>query len=203
MKRILLLSLLCLTLLNPSVLAQSIDSIFVKLQVSELSLLSRNNRLDLLDYINCGQVGTVENLFLGKTSLTKKTANYLHLEATSVNRVEMILLPQVTGDTIVAIISTLTSPVEVSRLRFYSLKGTLLHVDFNIPTLSELVVAGQSTMKKDLYFKLHVSLNFLYDEEILVCQVSKNFFTIEDEEDNSITFREIRYKWNGHSFVME
>ena len=106
MKRISKLLFLGLTLLNTSVFAQSIDSIFLKLQVPELSFLSKNNKLDLLDYINCGQVGTVENLFLGKTSITKKTTDYLHLEMSSVNCVDLIVLPREVGDTIVGIIST-------------------------------------------------------------------------------------------------
>ena len=203
MKRISILLFLGLTLLNTSVFAQSVDSIFLKLQVPELSFLSKNNKLYLLDYINCGQVGTVENLFLGKTSLTKKTTDYLHIEMSSVNCVDLIVLPREVGDTIVGIISTITEPIKESRMRFYSLDGVLLSVDFDLPSLNELIQSECSHIKKDLFLKLQVTLNYLCDERILVCQVSKNSFTIEEDKENDFVFKQLRYKWNGHSFVIE
>ncbi len=203
MKRIFILILLGLTLLNSSGFALPIDSILVKLQVPELSLLSKNNRLDLLDYINCGQVGTVENLYLGKTSITKKTANYLHLEMTSVNSVELIVLPREVGDTIIGILTTIKEPIKESQLRFYSLDCVPLSIDFNFPTIDELVRSEFSSPKKDIFLKLRVTLNYLCEEGILVCQASKNCFTIEEDGVHDLIFKQLRYKWNGHSFVVE
>lgn len=203
MKRIFILILLGLTLLNSSGFALPIDSILVKLQVPELSLLSKNNKLDLLDYINCGQVGTVENLYLGKTSITKKTANYLHIEMTSVNSVELIVLPREVGDTIIGILTTIKEPIKESQLRFYSLDGVPLSIDFKFPTIDELVRSEFSSPKKDIFLKLRVTLNYLCEEGILVCQASKNCFTIEEDDVHDLIFKQLRYKWNGHSFVVE
>ena len=112
MKKIYTLIIATFTFINLPLSAETIDSIFVKLPIKELSLLSFDNRLDLLDYANCGQSAKVENLCFGTTALTQKTDDYLCLEMTSVSRVELFLLSRHQGDTIVGMLSTISSPFE-------------------------------------------------------------------------------------------
>jgi hypothetical protein len=172
MKRVFLLIISIILLSNQSLWAISIDSLFVKLQIPELSLLSKNNKLDLLDYYNCGQVANVENVYLGRTILTSKTSNTLQLETTKVNTIEIMVLTREQGDSIVGVISTINEPVEMSQLQFYTLEGTPLNVNFTLPSV-ECFLGNASLQVKwnKLIPKLQVKATYLSEEKQLICSI--------------------------------
>ena len=204
MKRVFVLIATCFTLGGLPLSALSIDSIFARLPITEFSLLTTNNRLDLLDYANSGMTARVENLYRGNTELTVKKADYLHIAMTPVSRVEMFLLPYHEVDTIIGILSTITSPVEESKFNFYNLEGNPIAINFPIPTPHSLVDSTKlSSSQLELIDFLSAKVSYLYDEKTFVCQISMKSIPIEEKKKIETRIQEVRFKWDGEIFVKE
>lgn len=198
MKRTITLILVSLPLLCVSLSATSIDSIFANLHIRELSLLTKTNRLDLLDYSNCGQFAQVENVYFGKTALTKKTDTYLHIEMTSVSSVDLLLLPRLMGDSIVGVISTVTEPIIESQLNFYTLNGAPIHIDFKYPSITDFAPSLQGDECIYTYFPMNIT--YIPEDEVMVCSLSPSLHPVEKWKSHHSKFGKIYYKWSGESF---
>lgn len=186
------------------VVPPAIGSVFVNLKVSELSLLSENNRLDLLDYANCGMAARVENCYGGKTELTLKTEDYMHLSMTSVSELDILFLSDITGDTIVGMISTITSPIEQSIFHAYTLTGEQIALTFPIPASREFVcsnIVEESILSKiDM---LPVRIKYICEDKTFECQLSTKRLSREESAIITKNLKTIRYKWDGVGFVRE
>ena len=79
--------------------AQSMDSVLVSVPESELPLLERNPRLDMLDLYNSQMEAKGENIFGGASYLTEKDDNYLRIRLTDVSEWELQRLT-LDGDTL-------------------------------------------------------------------------------------------------------
>ncbi len=200
MKRILSLIALLMLLSAPRIGATPIDSIFANLHISELSLLTKNDRLDLLDYANCGQEASVENLCLGRTKLTQKSPTYLHLSMTEVHDVALLLLPYLTHDTIVCVISTLHRPLEQSAVRCYTLNGQLLTTPPCVPTLDDFLGTGKQAPTGVL-----LPIKMVYDDahHTLLCELSQKHLPREMQEKYADKFPKLTYRWNETGFMRE
>ncbi len=182
--------------------APTIESVFVNLQVDELSVLSEMNRLDLLDYANYGMKAVVENRYGGKTELTLKTEDYMHFAMTSVNSLDIILLNYVKGDTLVGILSTLTAPFEYSRFRAYTPNGICLALIFPTPTTQDFVTSntlGAVLMNKIEMLPMAISYN--HEDCTFECRLSTKRLTREEHERIDKHLTSIHFKWNGEGFV--
>ena len=180
----------------------TIESVFVNLQVDELSVLSEMNRLDLLDYANYGMKAVVENRYGGKTELTLKTEDYMHFAMTSVNSLDIILLNDVKGDTLVGMLSTLTAPFEYSRFRAYTPNGICLALTFPTPTTQDFVTSntlGAVLMNKIETLPMAISYN--HEDSTFECRLSTKRLTREEHELIDKHLTSIRFKWNGEGFV--
>jgi hypothetical protein len=67
--------------------------VFISMPDSLLPTLNRNNRLDLVDYIESGLKAEVKNRFEGQTELLYLTSDSLLLQVSKGLTVEMLLLP--------------------------------------------------------------------------------------------------------------
>lgn len=186
------------------VVPPTIGSVFVNLKVSELSLLSENNRLDLLDYANCGMAARVENCYGGKTELTLKTEDYMHLSMTSVSELDILFLSGITGDTIVGMISTITSPIEQSIFHAYTLTGEQIALTFPIPASREFVCS--SIVEESILSKIEmlpVRIKYICEDKTFECQLSTKRLSREESAIITNNLKTIRYKWDGEGFVRE
>ena len=182
--------------------APTIESVFVNLQVDELSVLSEMNRLDLLDYANYGMKAQVENRYGGKTELTLKTEDYLHFDLTTVSELDVIFLTGEKGDTLVGILSTLTAPFGYSRFRAYSLHGNRLALTFPSPMPQDF--ATSNTLESALLKKIEMLpmvISYNHVEKTFECRLSTKRLTREEHERIDKHLTSIRFKWNGEGFV--
>lgn len=96
------------------VFAQAPDSIF--------PLLTRNNRLDCIDFIENSMKARVKNRFYTYSELTALTADYLSLQVTEHSVVEMKLLARPSQqDTVLCMVCTYSAPAADSDIFFYDL----------------------------------------------------------------------------------
>lgn len=184
--------------INLPINATPIDSIFANLKVKELSLLTKNNRLDLLDYINCGQKSKVDNRYGGQTHLTVKTDHYISLSQTSVSDVEMVLLQHMGGDTVVCMISTLKRPYEESTVHFYNLQGHACAPLFSVPSASSLL---SETYPAFAAMFIPVIVRYDTDSSVFVFKPSVSHLPDEEQKKFAGKLLEVRYKWESATWI--
>ena len=84
---------LFLTLSAVSLTAADMKDVFSAMPDSVLPTLTRNNRLDMIDFVSSGMKAVVNDVFNEKSTLDTLTADYLHITLSEAVKVEMKLLP--------------------------------------------------------------------------------------------------------------
>lgn len=109
--------------LNTFVLgAQNISTLFVEMPRDILFILTDNNRKDMVDlYVN-EKEASVLNIMGGDSKLIQLNENYIKLQLTTQNTVEIKLLPLVNKTQIICVVQTACAPVCDSRISFYTTK---------------------------------------------------------------------------------
>lgn len=117
-KKLLLVLCVLLNSLMGSAQVKMAD-VFRTMPDSLLLLLSNNDRMDLLDFVESGMTARVTNRLDAKTTLDKLTDDFLHLTVTPLSVMEMKLLPL--NDTLqaVAVVKTVAGPAKDSVVRLY------------------------------------------------------------------------------------
>lgn len=109
-----------------SVDPENIDSVFTNLPSELMPLLTRNDRLDLLDYHKAGMEARVSNLLGGNTSLVERNDTTLCLQLTAVSRWRLTLVPDALGAVRFRITKTFFLPKEWQREEWYDADYQLL-----------------------------------------------------------------------------
>ena len=118
MKRLLFSFLLLLSAAWAS--AQTdINAVFVSMPDSLLPLLTRNDRLDLLDYHKAGMEARVTNLMGGTTTLLERNDTTICLQLTAVSRWRITIVTDTFGAVRYRITKTFFLPEEWQREEWY------------------------------------------------------------------------------------
>lgn len=118
MKRLLFSFLLLLSAAWAS--AQTdINNVFVYMPDSLLPLLTRNDRLDLLDYHKAGMEARVTNLMGGTTTLLERNDTTICLQLTTVSRWRITIVTDTFGAVRYRITKTFFLPEEWQREEWY------------------------------------------------------------------------------------
>ena len=135
MKRLLFSFLLLLSVAWAS--AQTdINNVFVYMPDSLLPLLTRNDRLDLLDYHKAGMEARVTNLMGGTTTLLERNDTTICLQLTAVSRWRITIVTDTFGAVRYRITKTFFLPEEWQREEWYDPKNEQDELDPS-KTLSE------------------------------------------------------------------
>ena len=86
---------------------------------SVLTLLTKVNRADCIDFREAGMEAKVTNRLGGTTELSVLTDDYALWQYTSASQVEMKLLPLTDTTSVVCVVHTVLTPVADSRMAFY------------------------------------------------------------------------------------
>lgn len=93
MKRIILLSLLALTMLTSVADTLTIRQLFVEMPDTLIPYLSRNSRLDFLDFMDSQMTAEVTNEFGGKSVMTALGNDSITIRLNDVCTIDLLLLP--------------------------------------------------------------------------------------------------------------
>lgn len=119
MKKIFLLFTFALSILDGFAQVRMRD-VFAELPDSVFPLMTRNNRLDCIDFIENDMEARVKNKFDEPVVLDILTADYLLIHTSKNAYVEMKLVPH-GNDTLICVNRTYLGPVEDSEVRLYGL----------------------------------------------------------------------------------
>lgn len=136
----------------------------VSMPDSVMPLLSKNNRLDFIDFIDGGMEAVVTNRLDGKSRMTMLSEDFASIEYTRSSVVTMKLLPLTDTTDVLCMVTTMQGDVKDSRIAFYDERWEELDAELFIdePLLldfcvSEVTDSSKLMWKKvDVFFKTYV-----------------------------------------------
>lgn len=111
--------LICLIIMQ-GMSASKMRDVFAAMPDSVLGLMTKNNRLDCIDFIENNMEAKVRNRFDGYTVLKTMTDDYLDLQLTASCRVEMKLLPMADSVYCICMVRTYSVPEKESAVALYT-----------------------------------------------------------------------------------
>lgn len=208
MKRIFLLA--AAALYTAAAEAQSMERLFAEMPDSIVPVMTRNDRLDCIDFYKSGMKPNVKNIYGGKSELLVMKGGYLLLRATQKSTVAMKKLGTTDGDTILAVVSTYSSPAKESSAAFYTTGwkridgGTLapMPAKEDFLTKADTCDAARLAYAKALCENAFMYAELSEDEPALSCALSLETLTPEEERKvRPYVSGRLVFKWNGKAFV--
>ena len=152
MRLIFRLIVLSMALLPLTGFARTVADLFATEPGNIFPLLTRTNRLDMVDYYNSGQMVAVPNNLAGETRLLELDSAYLKVQ-TSNSRVVEMCMRKVGKDTVITVIETVMTPVPDSYLSQWNVHWQRYTSNklFKMPTIDDFIVKKMpSELRADL-----------------------------------------------------
>lgn len=152
MRRLFTILALSMALLPLAGEARTIADLFASEPGNIFPLLTRTNRLDMVDYYNSGQKVAVPNNLAGEARLLELDSAFLKVQ-TSPSRVVEMRLRTAGKDTVITVIETVLTPVPDSRLSQWNAHWQRYTSDklFSMPSIDDFIVRKMSReMRADL-----------------------------------------------------
>ncbi len=189
--------------------AKSIDEVFRNAPSHVLPLLDNTARLDMLDYYNSGMKNATGNNLGGGSSITGFGAERMDLKITEASGMELALLPSV-NDTVIAVISTVMTPVADSKMSVFSgdWKQNITGKVFRAPELDDWLTASGKKHKTDVMQIVPFMLvEYDYDPSTRLLTLTNNTRNFVGEEIYQIVegylSPKMVYRWTGKDFVKQ
>ena len=111
--------------------------LFASMPDSLMPVLSKNNRLDCIDFIEAGMQARVRNQMDGSSELTALDERFLSMQVSSASSVEMLLLP----DSTLCMVRTYAGPAKESTVEFYGTQWNRLSTKAEFPEVKDFFVS--------------------------------------------------------------
>ena len=198
--------LMCLLFISVSTMAQTVEKWYVNMPDILNPTLSKQNRMELLEYHKAGQGDSIANIFKNQVYLLKfDTLNQqILVKNTPSSTFEMKILNLPDNSSIIGIIRTVCAPVCMSTIEFYDSAWNSIPVRFTMPAAIEWVDLNKIPAEKiDLQWVRSlmgisfVSLHFSdKDQSVLAKNNTLDYISDEDRKviapyvsDKNITFK--------------
>ena len=136
-----------------------------------IRLLPQSTRLDMLDYFKFGSTRPSSNAFQGEAILKALSDRVVSFEVDKGVGMQIAVLPSARQDTVLALVTTLSTPSPISSISFYDkdwneLKNTFFHEPQNVDWLTTKGKKERAEVATKLPF-VPVSYSFDPDATIL------------------------------------
>ncbi len=211
--RIFAIYILLLTAIIPSFSQASartlIRSWLVAMPDSVISLLTKNNRLDFIDFYDAKMEAVVTNRMEGKSRMDVLTDDFLRINYTRTTDVEMKLLPLNDTTDILCMVTTVKASANDSRIAFFDAQWQPLDATSYIhePSLGDFRSTQQGDSASWAWGKLDVFFHTYHlsaEETELKCVLTTtDYLSEEDRQAVKPYVRQepITYRWNDGKFV--
>lgn len=165
-------------------------------------MLDSITRLDMIDYFNSGGLVASKNAFEGESRVTKISPEHLNVKMSEVSEYQIIILPTKT-DSIITVVTTLSTPIEDSSIKFYDNKWRELdNVKFEEPTLEDwLTDEGKRCIADVENLVPFLLVAYFYDHSTAVLMLSHNMKQYLPETDIDKVDKwlksNLKYRWTG------
>ncbi|MDD6211345.1 MAG: DUF3256 family protein [Bacteroidales bacterium] len=190
--------------------AQDMASLFKTMPREVIFLLTDNNRKDLVDLFVNKKDASVLNVMGGETKLLQLNDNFLKLQLTEQNTVELKLLPAADNSKIICMVQTACAPVCDSRISFYSIGWMPLNGDSLIPPFTYKTFLNDSGIGTEARENALTALDtrfFRYElnpdnTDLLIYYTTPDYLGLEEREKVApyLTKQPLVMSWNHSSF---
>ena len=209
MKRKLYVLILLVTITMATSARTPMRQWFASMPDSVMPLLTKNDRLDFVDFMDCKMPAVVTNRLEGKSEMKVLTNDYLYIEYTKSSSVEMKLLPVTDTTDVLCMVTTVKATVDDSHVAFFSEGWVPLSAStfLTTPQMQDFFTEERSDSammaykKIDVFFKTYA---LSADEATITCRLSAlDYLTKADASElrSYILSPEIIYSWKNGSFV--
>ena len=168
------------------------EQAFASMPDSIIPYLTKNNRLDCIDFIKNNMKAEVENLFGGKTVMTVMTDNYLKLQLNQITDVEMKIFKVEGKDSILCMAKTIKTPEADTEIKFFNLNWE------EIDTITVTQDRKTSDMKSE---PIMCEASLSKDDETIT--IKRRRFFSNDKELKNEELTEQQFKVQGSKFKVE
>lgn len=180
--------------------ALNVADAFVKAPRSVIPLIEETTRLDMIDYFNAGSERASRNILYGKSRITSLTPDHMTVETTAASTLEIVALPA-GSDTVLAVISTVATPVPDSKLTLYTSSWEPLDPKrFSPPGIEQWLAPGASRDEVEALLPFMLS-SCSYDaasQAFVFTNRSAEFLSDEVYEPVKPLLRDtLTYEWDG------
>lgn len=192
-----------------SLKAQNMSDIIKDMPDSIMPLLTKNDRLDFIDYLASNMKAEVTNRLGGKSEMTTISNDYAHIRMTGSSEISFKLLPTI-SDTIICMIHTYTSNGSDSKISFLNKRWEVLTTEnyFEQPSTDKFISLPDTltnTEKENLKNKVYIPFikaeNSKDNLELKLTLTTPKYMNTDDSKAIAPYINsEITMKWNGQRF---
>ena len=191
--------------------AKSLREMWVSMPDSLVPTLDKSLRIEYIDLMDMGVKADVKNLLGEECVMDTLSSDYLQVNTSKIAVLQMKLLPQANGDSLLCLVKTFSAPEQESEVRFY---------DSQWNEVDRQQVLGVDAFRLEGYLKAKPDTMSDARYHELVSWIEPLMFAAElAHADNSITFRlslplvskeekmqlnailmQRKFKWDGKMF---
>lgn len=209
MKRVYTLFLLLTMLLQTSA-RTPMRQWLVAMPDSVMPLLTKNNRLDFIDFYDARMEAVVTNRLEGKSRMDMLTDDFVHMEYTKSADVAMKLFPVNDSTDILCMVTTAKAAVHDSRIAFYDAQWQPLEVTNYIcePEMRDFrsTVQGDSAQwawsKMDIFFRTY---RLSAESKRIECVLTIMDYLSEEDREEVVPYvrqEPLIYQWVNNRFQL-
>lgn len=219
MKQLSLFLLIVLSSLSVRAQQPLMRDVFAAMPDSVLPMVSKNNRLDCIDFIENQMEARVRNVLGEYVTLEAMTKDYLRFRTSSAALLEMKLLPTSDSTAVLCLVHTAqlggegsALRLEDSIIRFLNPDWTELSkqetIDFNVPDVEAFVkTAAPDSLRADFeqakrsLAAFHpVRMAFSSDDAVLTLTLQTALLSMEEKRAVEGRLQSVVRRWNGTRF---
>lgn len=205
------IALLVVSVLVVSVNAKSLRDLWTSMPDSLLPVLDKNLRLEMVELEDMGVKPEVKNLLGENCVMDTLTSNFLQVATSEVSSLQVKLLPQEAGDSLLCVVKTFCAPEKESEVAFYNQDWKLLDVKACLDETATFVAsyfqAKPDTMQEERYQELKASLEpvMFYaelspQENTIIYHLSTPLVTRKEKTALQALLLQRKFNWDGKSF---
>ena len=206
-----LIVLLTVSFMTVSLSAKSLTELFVAMPDSLMPTLNKNLRTELVELRDMGVKSEVKNLLAENCQLDTLTSDFLQLATSSSSLMQMRLLPQVQGDSLLCVVKTCMGPEKESEIYFFDQDWKALNAgkmfDRDIYSLKGYLNEKPDTMSEEKYQAtlgllqpVMLSAKLSPSSEMIQFQLSQVLLTKEEKKQVKTILLQRKFKWDGNRF---
>lgn len=175
---------------------------------SVMPLLTKNNRLDFIDFYDAQMAAVVTNRMDGSSRMNTLTDDFVQIKYTASTDVAMKLLPVNDSTDVLCMVTTVKAAVDDSRIAFFDAEWRPMDVtqyfveprieDFRFTQQSDS--AARAWSKLDIFFRTY---RLCAESTELQCVLTAmDYLSKEDREEvSSYVSKELTYRWTDGKYL--
>jgi len=166
-------------------------------------LLTKNNRLDCIDFIENNMQAKVKNRLDDMAELTALTGEYLQMKISERSHVEMRML----SDSLFCLVNTYKGPASDSHVRFFDAHWHSVSLALPTPCLEEFWSDVPDSLQQEACFAQQslaaltlIEIQVEKEEPVLVYTLQTSELVEKEKEVAQKYVHPLRFRWDGRAF---